>query len=136
MRKFVITGTYHGTVHVAYSTSGLLQLIDISAAQLTPKQSIYLFQNVPFELDDLQQFCTHAKLNVVEQEVELTFDMFYEAYNVKEGRKKAEAVWAKLSRPEQLKAYLYIEQMNRKKKLSGEALPYPATYLHQARWND
>jgi hypothetical protein len=136
MRKFIITGLFGGTVHLAYSTTGILQLIDISAASLSPKQGIYLFQNVPFELDDLQQFCHHVRLNVVEQEVELTFDMFYEAYGYKEGRKKAEAVWAKLSRAEQLKAYLYIEQLKRKKKLNGEAFPYPATYLHQARWND
>jgi len=69
------------------------------------------------------------------------FDIFWECYPRKQGKKKALISWGKIKFNGQLKVDQIIESVKQHMLLewndkSDEFIPYPATYLHQERWND
>jgi hypothetical protein len=136
MKKFALTGSFTGVVYACYDENGVLCSLETSQAQLRSRQVEYIFRNAAIFFDELPQFLATTKMKSVEVVEDVTFDMFYAAFGNKEGRKKAEAAWNKMSEAEQLKAYHYIPILKTKKQISGQALPYPASYLNQARWND
>lgn len=136
MKKYQLSkDTIAGVITVGY-LNGRLELIDTSEAQLTEKQHEILFGRVPVDEDKLPAFCDWLKVVCIEVNEVISFEDFYQMYGVKEGRKKAEAIWAKMPKAEQFKAYRYTQRLKAKKSHSGEAMPYPATYLNQKRWND
>lgn len=127
--------TFAGHIALTY-VDGRLERIDTSEAELDDQRHEWVHSRFPLRLDKLERFCQVAGLVRTEVADEVTFEAFYNAYGYKEGRRKAEAAWNRLPKAEQIKAYRYIPRLKSKKIQSGEALPYPATYLNQQRWND
>ena len=127
---------FTGWVEFTFNDTGLLTCLNMADAQVNDEQRLWLWEHRPHTEMFIQDYATKSKLTIVLKLIEVTFEQFYEAYGVKEGKKKAEAAWKKLPPAEQVKAYHYIPRLRTKKQISTEALPYPATYLNQARWND
>ncbi|MDW8420128.1 MAG: hypothetical protein RML37_12025 [Chitinophagales bacterium] len=127
--------TFNGHIALTY-VDGRLECIDTREAALDDERHRWVHSRAPLRADELPKFCAAAGFICTEVTDEVTFEAFYNAYGYKEGRKKAEAAWNRLSKAEQWKAYRYIPRIKAKKQLSGEALPYPATYLNQKRWED
>ena len=136
MIKYAITGKYEGVVNAVFDANGVLRMLDLTNATLDDKQTQYFWINMAMHKQHLQNFLTTARLQAQEAFEKVTFAQFYEAYNVKEGKKRAEAVWSRLSAADQVKAYNYIPVIRSKKQISGQAMPHPVTYLNQQRWND
>lgn len=138
MKKFAITGKNFTGVAFAYYSIETESLLDLqtSQAQLSLSQVNKLFKNIPVLVIELLEWCERVELNVIEVVEKVTFEEWYKDYGVLEGKKKALASWNKLDESEHIKAFLYNRVMRSKKKISGEAMPYPATYLNQQRWND
>ncbi|MBX2903105.1 MAG: hypothetical protein KF872_06055 [Chitinophagales bacterium] len=136
MSNYVITSNkFEGAFYLAYGNGWLVKL-DLTEANLSKEQHAYVLGNLPLKENELKAFAATAKLQCKEQITQVTFEVFYNAYGYKEGRKKAENAWNKLSKAEQIKAYQYISVLKAKKAFSNENLPYPATYLNQQRWSD
>lgn len=134
MKKYIASkGDFN--VHFGFNAEGLLVAMQLPE-DLTEASQLWLMRNLPICEDDLKHFAERSKMVVREQITEVTFDLFYKTYGNKEGKKKAEAVWNKLPKAEQIKAFQYIATLKSKKQFTGENLPYPATYLNQQRWND
>lgn len=132
--------TWSGTdlkLNVEYNTDAILCGIRFNG-QFAQEQLRYIVTTIPLQCstNTMEDYAVRIKANMGVLNYELTFDLFYDAYGVKEGKKKAEASWKKLSAGEQLKAYLYIKTLEGKLKISGLAKPYPATYLNNKRWED
>jgi hypothetical protein len=137
MKTYIATSLkFTGGVEYTFNAEGILVCIDMRDATLTEEQRLYLWFNRPRSVNHVETFAVAASLMITEKLVEITFEQFYEAYGYKEGRKKAETAWNRLSKAEQLKAYQYIATIKTKKQISGQALQYPASYLNSARWND
>lgn len=79
---------------------------------------------------------TQGKLKVKEITREVTFDMFWDAYNYKAvgGKVEAQRAWNKLSKINQLMAFDYIKQYDGQVKLNNVAKLYGARYLNAQRW--
>lgn len=132
-------GTSHnvaGAIYFTYNDAGWLEVVDISEAELSPPQRQWLLNNLPITEGLLPKLATAIKYIFTEVLTEVTFERFYEEYGVKEARKKAQSAWDKLAAKEQLKAYNYIPKLRTKTMNASIAMPYPATYLNQQRWND
>jgi len=65
--------------------------IDFSKAGLTAEQKAYFLQHLIIHQQQLQAFCKKLRLDCIELEIEITFDMFWEKYGYKVDRKRAEA---------------------------------------------
>ena len=67
------------------------------------------------------------------------FDTFWAAYPRKEGKKTAQAAWAKIKNPD---IDLILDAISKQKKTiqwtkeKGSFIPHPTTWLNQERWND
>ena len=102
----------------------------------TEEKVKWIMDRMPLNITELEPFSRISKLKIEEQITEVTFDYFYNPYAVKEARQKAEKSWERLSKAERIKAFKYIPVLRSKCNLSGIAMPYPATYLNNKRWND
>lgn len=67
------------------------------------------------------------------------FNTFWAAYPRKEGKKTAQAAWAKIKNPD---IDLILDAISKQKKTiqwtkeKGSFIPHPTTWLNQERWND
>lgn len=135
MRKFVVTSSnFEGGITLQYDDSNRLVKMDIEAL-LSEKQHDFFFAHLPNTVGQLEALKQRSSVRVIEVGYEITFEDFYKSYNNKVGKLKAEKAWQRLSRDEQLKAYLYIQKYKNSIP-AGIAQLYPATYLNQKRWND
>lgn len=123
-------------VQVTYNKHGILTGFTVMNNEQVEKIHSHkdVFENYFREVDFLASAKQHG-LKLTQIERTITFDMFWDAYQEKNcGRKKAEAVWTKLSKADQLGAYDYIPAFNGILKMNGTAKPYATSYLNQTRW--
>jgi hypothetical protein len=133
------TATSHkfsGHISLTFDDEGNLRCLDLTQAEISHEGRQWLWSNPPLHIGKLERYAQVTKFIISEQLQEVTFEQFYDAYGYKEGRKKAENAWKRLSKAEQVKAYNYIPRLKTKTMNASIAMPYPATYLNQQRWND
>jgi hypothetical protein len=127
---------FTGAITFTFDTEGNLRCIDLTQAELSSEGREWVFRNLPLHTDKLPRYAEVTKFIISKQLLEVTFEQFYETYGYKEGKQKALRAWAKLPKAEQVKAYNYIPRLKTKTMNASIAMPYPATYLNQQRWND
>lgn len=136
MRTFHLTSTaFTGYVEFRFNQIGLLENMHIHA-DLTEKQQIFLLQNMPREVAELDRLKSPmATITEVKQEV--TFEMFWERYDDKANSSKKRAIqkWNKMTPADRARAYWFIgkyfgsiPQGTRKK--------FAETYLNAELWNN
>lgn len=64
----------------------------------------------------------------------VSFEDFWEAYNHKVDKKRAQDKWKKLKPADQLKAYRYIGKYLSELRTTGVAQLYPKTYIQNRVW--
>lgn len=77
-------------------------------------------------------------IKVVKLATDLSFQKFWNDYGYKEGgsKKKAEAIWEKLSEKDKSAALSYIARYKQVKQVQGTAMAYATTYLNGQPWNN
>lgn len=142
LTKYVITSPkFQGTCTYRFDEGGMMYVIRF-AGGMEPSYRRHFCQQIRLTVQELEEWiaaknATGSNLVLVKQEGELTFDMMYQAYDVKKDRKRAEEVWVKLSKEEQLKAYLHITKYNNYLRLNrGISKQELKTYLRAQLWND
>jgi hypothetical protein len=138
MTKYIATSaTFTGEIVFGYDGEGYLKSIEVSA-ELTDKQWHWLSKSFPVTLTLLKLLTVQSTLRIQELPADLSFAVFWEAYNHKVGdKKKAEKLWNILPEVDRVAAlagvpkYLYwlatkptIEQAN------------ATTWLNQRRWEN
>lgn len=137
MRTMIMTSSkFTGQLVFEYNEYGDLQNLNIEA-MLSPNQRATLAHYLPWtisEIDKLRAASKHATFTFQDREV--TFEMFWNRYNDKarSSKKKTEAAWNKLSKADQVKAYLYIPTYLMYKGTAEKK--YATTYLHDELWNN
>lgn len=140
MRLFNITHPkYTGTVKVVYGITGQIQKIDFSAAQIPADIIGGLKRAIPVNVAGIEAgegFGTEAV--IVEAAFEMTFDMFWTAYDKKINKLRADNLWRKLSKADQVLAYTGIAAYDKFLKESnwGRAKADPETYLRNRMWEN
>ncbi len=112
-------------------------LVSITFENLPERGLINFFKNWPITIDRLNERAEANKWSLHAVETDLSFANFYETYNVKRNKKRAEARWKRCTKDEKIKAMLYIKLYKNNLKLSpGQQPLYPESYLNAEPWND
>ena len=132
MKRFLITNPkFTGAAEIIYNQAGLLIIIDFSNCIMEELQITYFKKVVPTQMEVLiNNNPFSADTSILASEVEVTFDMFWNAYQKKINRKRAEVLWVKLAKMEQVQAYSgvkpYIKFLQKE---SWRSKADPDTYL-------
>lgn len=91
---------------------------------------------LPQSHGELLKYCKKKNLTLIELKPDLSFEIFWNKYNYKDGgsKKKAEAVWDKLSEKDKATAISWIPRYENILIRQGVAKMYATTYLNQKRW--
>lgn len=136
MKKYNCTSPkLDGYITLEFNEHNLLCAFELRA-KVDVQKHLWLLGALPHTHNELETFKKQSGLTITEEVVEITFDVFYSRYNVKEGRLKAEKAWKALPKGEQVKAFRYITAFQQKCAANKTGIPYPATYLNNQRWND
>jgi hypothetical protein len=138
MRKYIITSQkFTGQVELVYNGRGLLNRVDLSAGELDEQQVHYLVRHIPALEGEIGNSFKHVPLTIVSEDYRITFEDFWNRYDQKHNRKRAEALWNRLSKTDQvlafngLQAYTrHLHNNNWKNKAD------PDTYLRNKMWEN
>ena len=118
----------------------LLMLIDMQQVKLNKQQVEFIVRKVPavFNADTFQQELGTDKLEAIAADLEVTFEMFWKEYPNKINRKRALSVWDKLSKSNQVLAYigLYKYKKYAEKNSKWYNVSMPETYLKDEYWTN
>ena len=140
MRRFLLTNPnkFTGTAEAVYNSNGTLCKIDLTQANMHPLVITAFKASVPAHIDTLMAGTSFSKdTTIVEADLEVTFTMFWDAYRKKINRLRAEALFKKLTKTQQVSAYYGISKYDaylRKEQWRSKA--DPETYLRNQMWEN
>ena len=138
MRRFLITtetNAYTGEAELVYKDDGMLCKINLENAQMNRAITSSFKKMVPDHVDDLAIVFANTKAVVVEVDFDVTFEMFWEKYNRKINKSRCIALWNKLSKADQVKAFYGIDKYEKfLKKEHWRPKADPETYLRNQYW--
>ncbi|MCS6821701.1 MAG: hypothetical protein NZ551_07515 [Microscillaceae bacterium] len=112
---------------------GSLQGIDFQDIETTPE--MFNITRFVFYESDLGENAKKYGWKVeIYEEFEISFEYFWEKYNYKVDKKRAEDKWKRLKPEEQRKAIAYIPVYLAELRKTGVAQMYAKTYLHNKVW--
>ncbi len=137
MRRFLITSeVYTGEAELHYEADGRLVLLDMTRTNMSADLVGKFKLKVPQHVDGLATAFT-GKVVVVEADYEVTFDMFWKKYDKKINRKRCELLWPRMSKADQVAAYVgvtaydkYLKRVDWRSKLD------PENYLKNKTWEN
>jgi hypothetical protein len=137
---YIMSGTtFKGAITFQFNPEGLLLKYDCSEATMSKEQLEWLTEQLPRTLKELKQVLTKAKGAKLQKLPPQTvdFEIFWSKYNekVRSNKKRSLKIWTKLTKTEQLKAFLFIDQYDRNIP-NGVARKYCETYLNAELWNN
>lgn len=140
MRKFLIESPrFEGNAEILYNDQGTLMLIDLTNCVIDVDVVHHFKQSVPAEIKRVLDGTGFGPTTtVVEGAFEVTFEMFWKAYNKKINKIRAEKVWNSLSKVDQVRAYYGIKAYDKHlatvEKYRAKA--DPETYLRNRYWEN
>lgn len=136
MKIFHLTSTaFSGHVEFHFNDNTLLDKMEIHA-DLSEKQQVFLLQNMPREITELDRLKS-PMATITEVKHEVTFEMFWEKYDdkVNSSKKRTLQKWEKMTPADRTRAFWFIPkyigalpQGTRKK--------FAETYLNAELWNN
>lgn len=100
---------FKGNAELLYDRHGKLILINLHQAEMSIKTTAAFKANVPVMLEDLfNSKIKDFEAIIVEKDFEVSFDMFWNKYDKKINRKRCVVYWERLSKTEQVSAYVGI----------------------------
>jgi hypothetical protein len=141
-----MNSTYHltstrftGTVVFEFNPDGFLIKYDVTGAQLSEDQTIFILQKLPRNIGAIQQVLgksKEAKLTKIKA-VAATFEMFWDKYDEKgrSSKKKCQTWWNRQSQAQRDAAYNFIDQYLRSIP-AGLAKKLAESYLNAELWNN
>lgn len=141
MKKFKVTGNkFNGEAIVAFDNDNRLVLVDVSNTDMTEGNVSWCLNNFPRNFESFKMFILNLNknkvlLHVVEEDVTITFDEFWEAYKKKINRKRCVPLWNKLSEQKKFAAFRGIQKYEQYlKKESWRGKLDPENYLRDEIW--
>jgi hypothetical protein len=137
MKKFIITSERIGGEIELYYEEEVVSAISFSKAQMTAVQKRAFLNEVPVLLADLEAFVLQRNITCIASSITITFDMFWDKYNFKVDKKRAQAIWDKLTNNQQIAAFYGIDKYKRYLKRTDWRNQMEAkSYLRNERWED
>ena len=140
MKRFIVTSpSWTGEAEIVYNELGLLVRLSFEGCVFADHNKIVerFKALVPVLLTYLQVAFQNTSATVVEADFEVTFDMFWKAYNKKLNRLRAGAIWNKLGKTDQVKAFYGVPVYDKYlKKENWRSKADPETYLRNKMYEN
>ncbi|MBT1702934.1 hypothetical protein [Chryseosolibacter indicus] len=137
MRKYILTSPrFTGEINVLYGLDGRLLFIDFLKCDLNEEQTDYFKSKLPaiFKDNFIEAF-GNSKLSVVEEGYTVSFEQWWNRYNIKHNKARCIALWNKMSEADQVNAYFKMGNYERHLALNTwKNKADPDTYLRQRYW--
>lgn len=133
---FITHSSYTGEIKVVYNQDKLLDGFDCSSTNLSERRRAIFKEVIPVRIEDLEGIKEVIKgCHIIAEELEISFDMFWNKYDKKINRKRCEPLWRKLSKAKQYAAYNGIAAYNRYLHSTGfRGKQDPDNYLRNETW--
>lgn len=130
MRRFLITSPkFSGTAEICYNDKGSLCLVNMMEVEIEQQVILQFIGKVSPCIDTIAKWFS-SETTIVEAEYIVSFEVFWNKYGRKINRKRAEDIWVKLPKQNQVKAYFGIDAYDKfLKRESWRTKLDPDTYL-------
>lgn len=137
MRKFIITSpAFTGQAEILFRQTGTLAKIDCTNTNMDSLLMRSFKARCPEHIDLIEQAFAGTQATVVEADFDVTFDMFWQAYNKKINKKRCEPIWDKMRKDQQVKAWMGIAKYDRFLKNTTRGKLDPENYLRNEAWEN
>lgn len=139
MNKYIITSPrFTGEINVLYGLDNKLLFIDFMKCDLNEEQIEYFKTKLPVLFSDrFTEAFGNSKLTIVPEGYEVSFDEFWNRYNHKVNRIRAEKEWQKLSAADRVNAFFKFPLYERHLALNAwKNKAGPDRYLKERFWQD
>lgn len=138
MKRFLIAApAYTGDAELIFDTVGKLVRFDITKTNMRPEVLQEFKERVPIHIDNLTAAFEGVKVTITEADFEISFEQFWKKYNKKINKIRCIPLWNKLTKNEQLKAYLGIDIYDRFLRKEGFRTKLdPENYLRNRTWEN
>lgn len=140
MKRFIATSPgFPGEVHLVYHNDGRLVLLDMLKAELTPEQIQYLMNRTPatYNPEAFKAAFGTAKLEFIQEDYKVSFEGFWDRYDQKVNKIRAQKLWDRLSGVQQIKAYFGLTAYFRHLQANPwKSKADPETYLRNKYWEN
>jgi len=133
---YTVTGTTTGKLVFKFDLNGDLILFQYLGEPLTDKQRKWLYPRIAVHESMMKNWQAIKQFTVIKGTPDLSFENFWNTYNVKAKKKVCEALWKKMKDDNKFNAIAHIKRFDNWIRLKGTAKPLPDTYLRQERWLD
>lgn len=141
MKRYIITSpTFSGEINVLYGLDMRLQFIDLMKCDLSEEQISFFKNKLPSILQEattdylMAQF-GKSKLDIIEQGYRVTFEQWFNRYNVKRNKARCLKLWQKLSEADQVNAFFKLGLYERHLMVNNwKTKAEPDTYLRNRYW--
>jgi hypothetical protein len=139
MKRYLITSAaFTGEIQVLYGQDAKLLYIDFLNCEMSEEQISFFKEKLPVYWSDEnfnKAFASAKSINVVEEGYKIAFDTFWNKYNLKHNRIRAEKLWNKLSEADKVNAYFGLRGYERHLMLNQwKSKADPETYLRNRYW--
>jgi len=125
--------SFEGTVTFGFDAEGMLKFYD-NESEMNQEQSAWLLRNFPFSLEHLKQVQSKIKGKLEEIPADLSFEVFWKAYNHKRNKIRCEPIWKKMKDTERLECLMNIKSYENYLRRSGIAKLNPENYLKRKEY--
>lgn len=135
MKRFLITNPrFDGEAVLLYNEAGMLVKIDCTHTNMDAATMKHFKAAAPVSVMNLKEGFSNETV-IAESSIEITFEQFWQKYDHKFNRQRAEKLWERLSKSDRLKAYFEMDKYNRYlQKNDTQAKLHPDTYLRNKAW--
>lgn len=133
---YIVTGKKNGQITFKFDLNGDLILFKYEGEPLTEQQRKWLYPRIPTQENKMGMWTAIKEFTVTKGEPDLSFENFWNTYNNKAKKIKAQELWKKLSKNDRFNAIAFIKRYDNWLRLKGTAKALPDTYLRQKRWLD
>ena len=136
-KNYILRSSNSGAeIQLKYSTEGGYLVGFELLNDIEPKFLPKLITGVPTTVGILSQWHKFKAITIDELPPDLSFEVFWKQYNLKEKKINAEKRWKNLTEANKIKALNYIKKYRAECQHKGIAMQNPDTYLNQMRWLD
>lgn len=122
----VASGVFGCDVQLTFNEAGTLIRYEVLNEAAQAKDIIRLYTSEVEFLDRMK----HFKMEVFNVDLEITFEMAFEAYGYKVDKQPGMKAWNKIPKYKQIKAFRYIKTYLTQIKRDGVKQKYFATYIN------
>lgn len=139
---YTVKGKHEGHIwQFKYDFNGNLKAFEILEGLLSANQMKWLFASSNFAANEsimktvwMHNLKTNFEITIGTPD--LSFDVFYNAYNHKVKKLLSEKAWERLSKKDRMNALQGIKPYDNYLARKGIAKAHPSTYINQRYWED